>query len=128
MGIRILVADDDAHLLAMVEAAAEARGHSTISVGRGDEVIPKAIAERPQVIVLDLTMPSLDGRDVLSRLKRDPSTSETPVVIVTGRADEYTRDLCYDYGADEVLYKPLVLEQLVDRVERLAGRSSTAGR
>src|SRR6266849_6115261 len=105
MGLRILVADDDSRLLAMVEAVAEARGHSVIQVDRGDQVIPKTIAEHPEAIVLDLMMPALDGRDVLSRLKSDPKTSGTPVVVVTGRADEYTRDLCFQYGAADVLLK-----------------------
>jgi DNA-binding response OmpR family regulator len=104
-GRRILLADDDdlAHA-AMVRAATEF-GCEIISILEGVNVASTALAERPDLIILDLTFPDADGRQILKHLKADSRTSRTPVVIWSG----------YDPGANRAVFLALGAEDYVEK-------------
>jgi CheY-like chemotaxis protein len=124
--LRILVAEDDAAVARLYSAYAQGRGHA-VTVARDGPQTLRAVggADLPDLILLDVAMPELDGRDVLRRLKADPRTAAIPVLVVSAfGADQNLRDQLVDLGAADVLEKPVDLQLAFDRVERLAGRTN----
>ena len=116
---RILVADDNAVIHAVVKDAAEARGYQVISVTTGVGAIVTAITARPDLIVLDIQFPDADGRDVLARLKADPRTAHIPVVVWSGRqGHDSDRRISLELGAEDYVEKSEA-ELLVRKIERV---------
>jgi CheY-like chemotaxis protein len=99
------------------------RGHQVVLARDGAEALAAAIAERPDVVLLDVIMPRMDGRDVLRRLKATPGTAKIPVVALSGLGgDQALRGQLVDLGAEDVLEKPIDLEVAFAKVERVAAR------
>lgn len=123
MGLTILVADDDADIVRLISRAAVARGHKALEATDGAQAMGLAIAEKPDAVTLDIMMPRLDGRDVISRLKKDPATSRAAVIILTAVEDAYTRELCFEYGADDYILKPFDVNNLFVKIERAVAKA-----
>lgn len=119
MGLTLLVVDDDPDIRSLLSRAAVHRGHVVIQAEDGAQALEKVRTSIPDAVSLDIQMPRLDGRDVISRLKRDPTTRDIPVVVVTAMDDEYTRELCLEMGADDVVDKPFDVNHLIARLEFL---------
>ena len=85
-----LVADDDADILALVRAVLERAGYEVVAVRDGAKALASVRERRPHLAVLDITMPELDGLEVLRRLRADPATNELPVVLLSAQAQEQT--------------------------------------
>ena len=113
---RILVVDDNEANRDILRARLEANGYEVLQAADGEAAIAAAKAHRPDLILLDVMMPKLDGIEACRRLKADPELPFTPIVLVTARAD--TRDVVegLDAGADEYLTKPVDGTALVARV------------
>lgn len=126
MGFTILVADDDPDIVRLIGTVARSRGHKVLEATDGAQAIGLAIAEKPDAITLDIMMPRLDGRDVISRLKRDPATRHAAIVILTAVEDAYTRDLCFEYGADDYVLKPFDVNNLFLKIERAVAKVKDA--
>lgn len=122
---RILVVDDEADIVRVVVKTMEARGH-TVEVGRdGVEAIDKVKANPPDVLILDINLPRLDGFEVCRRLKSDPATRGVPIVMMSAAYISLTDALeGQSLGADEYVVKPFVREVLVHNVERLLEQRS----
>lgn len=119
--LRILVAEDDAALARLYAAYAESRGHSVLLARDGAEALVAAAAEVPDLILLDVAMPKLDGRDVLRQLKASPRTARIPVLAVTAYGgDQNLRGLLLELGAWDVMEKPVDLHVAFAKAERLA--------
>lgn len=118
--IRILLADDDEGLAKVYATYAAGRGHSVSFAQDGVATLSAALAELPDLIVLDVAMPALDGRDVLAQLKADPRTAAIPVLVVSAlAADQHMRDLLVELGASDVMEKPVDLAIAFNKAERL---------
>jgi DNA-binding response OmpR family regulator len=118
--LRILVAEDDPSVARLYAAYAQSRGHSVIVAKDGAETLVTAAAERPDLVLLDIGMPKLDGRDVLKELKANPRTTAIPVLVVTALGgDQNLRDLLLELGALDVLEKPVDLAIAFDKAERV---------
>ncbi len=118
--LRILVAEDDLALARLYEAYAQSRGHSVLFAKDGAETLVTAAAELPDLVLLDIAMPKLDGRDVLKQLKANPKTARIPVLVVSAfGADQNLRDLLLDLGASDVMEKPVDLQIAFNKAERL---------
>jgi DNA-binding response OmpR family regulator len=104
-GRRILLADDDSLAHATVARAARQYGCEMISVLEGGKVRSTAAAERPDLIILDLTFPDADGRQILKELKADPEVAHTPVVIWSGYDPGPNRAVFLTLGADDYIEK-----------------------
>jgi two-component system OmpR family response regulator len=128
MGLKILVADDDPHIREIIAQMARRRGHAVVFAADGAEALALALAERPDAITLDLQMPRLDGRDVASRLKRDPMTRRIPVLVVSAQSDDFTRELVLDMGADDFVDKPFDANHLISKLEYLVEKARAAKR
>jgi DNA-binding response OmpR family regulator len=122
--LRILVAEDDQAVARLYAAYAQSRGHEVFLARDGAETLVAAVTQLPDLVMLDIGMPKLDGRDVLRQLKANPRTAEIPVLVVTAfGADQNLRDLLVELGAMDVLEKPVDLAIAFNKAERLARRA-----
>jgi CheY-like chemotaxis protein len=121
MAKRILVADDSQAFRALEEKLLQIRGYSTIHAADGAAAFKLAVDEQPDLILLDVQMPIMDGVQTLAALKREPRTHAIPVVIVTTIAREKDRDILIKGGASDVLSKPIDALALVRKIKALIG-------
>ena len=118
---RFLIADDDPGASRLYQTYAQRRGRDVLLARDGAEALLLAAAEHPDVILLDIAMPKLDGRDVLSQLKSNPRTAGIPVIVVSAMAgDQNLRGQLVDLGAHDVVEKPIDLSVTFAKAERLA--------
>jgi CheY-like chemotaxis protein len=121
--LRILVAEDDAAVAKLYAAYAQSRGHDVVLARDGVEAVLAAASERPDIILLDVSMPRLDGRDALKALRADARTRDIPVLVISAfGGDQQMRDLLLELGAWDVLEKPVDLQLAFEKAERLAVR------
>jgi DNA-binding response OmpR family regulator len=114
---RILVAEDEHQIGDMVAFKLVNSGHDVIRVADGEAALAAAARQRPDVIILDVMMPFLDGFSVLARLKADPALHTIPVIMLTARGQE--RDILSGLqgGAADYVVKPFSLKELMARVD-----------
>lgn len=115
----VLIADDDADILSLVRAVLERAGNEVISVGDGLQALASVTERKPDLAVLDISMPELDGLEVLRRLRADSATSSLPVVLLSARAQEADVKLGFELGASAYVKKPFSPRELADRVAEL---------
>lgn len=117
---RILVVDDEPDIVRVVVKIMEARGHTVTTAKDGAEAIERVKADPPDVVILDLNLPKVDGYEVCKAIKTDPATRHVPVVMMTAAyvSVEDARNGSAA-GADEYVVKPFLREVLVHNVERL---------
>lgn len=119
---RILVVDDDPDIRTLLEVYLNGSGFKTLFAMDGVSAMSVALRERPDLIVLDLSLPAGDGLSTLAWLRANLHLSATPVVVLTGRDEESWRDKALAQGAAAFLRKPIQAELLVTTVRRaLAG-------
>jgi len=116
---RILVADDTDSVRVLYRKLLSGDGHEVIEVADGKAALEAFHENHPDVVLLDITMPQLDGLEVCRRLKSDPATRLTPVVLVTGLSDLHDRIKGIEAGADDFLSKPVHPLELRARVGSL---------
>jgi DNA-binding response OmpR family regulator len=114
---RILVVDDEPDLVELVSFNLRAEGYEVITAANGVEALDQARAVLPDLIVLDLMMPELDGLSVCEILRRLPSTAPIPVIMLTAWKSELTRIIGLDTGAEDYITKPFSPRDLVTRVK-----------
>jgi diguanylate cyclase (GGDEF)-like protein len=115
-----MVVEDDAGIRALYRAVLRMRGHETVEVERGDEALMEARGCNPDVVVLDLGLPGLDGLGVLAQLKADPDLRNIPVIVSTAWDDSATVTQALDAGAHDYVRKPFVPDELAARVDAAA--------
>ena len=127
---RILVADDNETNRDILATRLEANGYEVLHAGDGEEALAVTRERRPDLILLDIMMPKLDGIEVCKRLKADVTLPFTPIMLVTAKAESGDVVEGLDAGADEYLTKPIDQKALVARVKallRIKGHHDTAG-
>jgi len=113
----LLLADDDGDHRRALQAALD-RDYVIVAVEGGDEALRRARAQPPDILLLDVGMPGLDGVGVLEALRAEPATVEVPVILLSGNADDVTRVRALDLGAADFLQKPVSIGELRARIER----------
>jgi DNA-binding response OmpR family regulator len=121
---RILVADDDPKHAQLIRLYLEREGHQVLTVGDGRAALDQARARRPDVVILDIMMPLVDGLDVCRILR---SESDVAILLVTARSSENDMLLGLDIGADDYLSKPVSPRELTARVRVLLRRTRSSG-
>ena len=122
----LLVVDDAPEIVRLVTKIFEARGLRVVAGKDGHEALELVASQRPDVILLDLDLPRIDGFEVCKRLKADASTKGIPIVMMTAaHASLEAARRGVDCGADEYVAKPFLREVLVHNVERLLDRIKT---
>jgi len=113
---RILIVDDTKDILVVVSKRLESWGFEAVTAESGEEGLQLAQEHRPDLILLDIMMPRMKGRDVCARLKADPKTADIPVIFLTalGLADHVKAGM--DLGADDYIVKPFEPAELKERI------------
>ncbi len=118
---RILVVDDVKFISQMLKAVFEEKGHRVTTASNGVEALEKARAEQPELVLLDIAMPQMDGIEVTRQLKADKATKPIPVVVVSAKNDKGTIAAAYAAGAADFVMKPFNNESLLAKVGELLG-------
>ncbi len=119
----ILVVDDDVDLSGIIRLILTSAGFDTHVANSGQEALDWLAGNRPDLVLLDLMMPDINGFTILRKMRANEPTKQLPVVVLTAKADQETRDETRSMGADEFLTKPINANSLIDHVKRaLAGR------
>lgn len=116
---RILIVDDDASLLQMMSLMLRRAGHTPILANDGYEGIEIARVQRPDLVVVDIMMPDLNGHEVCQILRDDPATAHIPLLVLTALSPHGQREMAAAAGADDFVTKPVTRDDLVSRVESL---------
>lgn len=118
---QILVVDDEPAVLSVLVLNLSRRGYRVTTAVDGQSALATAEADRPDLIVLDVMLPGIDGYEVLQKLRRDDRTGAIPVILITGRWEDEGQ--AKGFGADDYITKPFSARELADRVESLLRRS-----
>lgn len=118
----VLVVEDEPDAAELVEYNLKAGGMKVVIAGDGPAALRKARSEQPDLIVLDLMLPEIDGIQVCKLLKQDPATKTIPILMLTAKATEVDRILGLELGADDYVTKPFSPRELVLRVKNLLKR------
>ena len=116
---RILVVDDERHIVRLVQVNLERAGYQVLTAFDGKEALKKVDSERPELIVLDVMMPYMDGFEVLKHLKSNPATKDIPVIMLTAKAQDADVFRGWSSGVDCYLTKPFNPMELLTFVKRI---------
>lgn len=119
---KILVVDDEPDALEVIGFKLKEAGFTPVFAADGGKAIAAVRQERPDLIVLDVMLPEIDGMEVCKLLRRDPSTAAIPIIMLTAKAGEMDRVLGLELGADDYVTKPFSPRELVLRIKKLLGR------
>jgi len=119
MAKRILIIDDDPIALELIEYALQQEGYETITAPNGVEGLAKVRDEKPDLVVLDVMLPGLDGFEVCHRLRAEPETARLPILMLSAKAREVDIDTGRRMGADMYVTKPMDPSALVVQVGTL---------
>ncbi len=123
MDKRILIADDDEVILKVGKFNLERAGYEVITAANGGDAVEMAKMEHPDLIILDVMMPVMDGYTALLKLKGDEETKDIPVIILTAQVGEMYEKISLEMGVVEHLNKPFNPNELVERVDTILGVS-----
>ncbi|TPW76432.1 response regulator [Schumannella soli] len=121
--MKILIADDDPQILRALRITLGAQGYDVVTAGDGKAAIAAAIEHHPDLVMLDLGMPQLDGLDVIAALR---GWSTAPILVVSGRTGAADKVDALDAGADDYVTKPFSIEELMARIRALTRRFAAA--
>jgi DNA-binding response OmpR family regulator len=120
----ILIVEDDRDIAELIRHYVAKAGHTTDVLVSGADVLPRVRARRPDLLVLDLMLPGLNGLEICQALRRNEATAELPIIVVTARAAESDRVAGLDLGADDYVTKPFSPKELVARIGALLRRTA----
>lgn len=122
--MNVLVVDDDPDIRELVAFKLEQLGHTVMTENDGESGLAAALANIPDLILLDVMMPKLTGIEVCQRLRDDASTNGVPVILITAKAQEMDVERGFAAGADDYIVKPFSPRELASRVEAVFARQA----
>jgi DNA-binding response OmpR family regulator len=126
MAKKILVIEDDPATSRLVDYSLRHEGFEVVRASNGLEGIRKAHTEAPDLVILDVMLPGLDGFEICHRLKSDAATARLPIMMFSAKAQEIDKTTGLKVGADEYLTKPAAPAEIVGRVQKLLAKSDLA--
>jgi DNA-binding response OmpR family regulator len=117
MKCKVLLVDDDVQILRSLRVYLELENYQVDTAGGGAEALEKLNSNRPQVLVLDIMMPEMDGFEVLEKVKSDESLKNIPVIMLTAKGQDVDVVKGYEMGASSYMTKPFNLNELVENIE-----------
>jgi DNA-binding response OmpR family regulator len=120
---KILVVDDEAVLVETIAYNLEQAGYRVVTASDGNSALEAARSECPDLILLDIMLPGMDGLEVCRQLRRESSTATTPIVMLTAKSDEIDKVVGLEVGADDYVTKPFGRRELLARVRALLRRA-----
>ena len=126
MSKKILAVDDERHIVRLVQINLQKEGYEVVTAGNGREALEKVQSEKPDLIVMDVMMPEMDGFEALEKLKANPQTAQIPIIMLTAKAQDADVFSGWQKGADLYLTKPFNPSELLTFVKRIfANQNST---
>jgi len=119
---KILIVEDEVDILSLIDWHLQAEGYATQTAKDGTKGLSKAMEELPDMILLDIMLPGMDGLEVCKALKRNPKTDKIPVVMLTARGEEVDRIVGFEIGADDYIVKPFSPRELILRIRAIFKR------
>ena len=117
-----MAVDDDKHIADLLKVVLEEEGHKVTPVYSGQECLEKLKTMKPNLILLDINMPKMNGWQVLEAIKRDERTRSIPVAMLTGMEAELDEKTMRAKGVEDYILKPFVHDDLMRRVKRILGK------
>ena len=122
---KILVVDDEIYIVHILDFSLGMEGYEVITALDGDQALERVKAEKPDLIVLDIMMPKLDGYEVCKNIKSSAETQHIPVILLSAKGRNVDQKLGFDVGADDYITKPFSPRKLVERINQLLGQTIT---
>lgn len=119
MAKKILFIEDEPDQIMLIQTRLESRGFEFISALDGEDGLKKVEKEEPDLILLDVVMPKMDGLEVCRRLKKNPTIAKIPIIMITASGDKNIEQNCLAAGADTCVMKPYNSEDLVAKIKNL---------
>ena len=124
-GKRILIAEDDPVSLKLVRDVLQANGYDTTEVTNGEEVVANAVRSKPDLIVMDIRLPKMDGLQAASLIRKNPKTQAIPILAATAKALLGDREKCLASGCDDYIAKPFTYKALGAAIKKLLKSSES---
>ena len=116
---KVLVADDKPEVVELVRVSLEGEDYQIIVAFDGEEALEKVSKEKPDLVLLDIIMPKMNGFEVLARLKKDPKLKEIPVVMLSAKGQKLDREKGKDLGAIDYIIKPFSPSVLLKKIKEI---------
>ena len=125
---KILVVDDEVYIVHILDFSLGMEGYEVVTALDGEEALAKSLEHKPDLIVLDIMMPKMDGYEVCKRLKAEPSTRGIPVILLSAKGRNVDQKMGFDAGAEDYITKPFSPRKLVERINALLTTGAAAPR
>lgn len=122
---KILVVDDEVYIVHILDFSLGMEGYEVVTALDGEEALAKVKSEKPDLIVLDIMMPKLDGYETCRILKSDPEAKHIPVILLSAKGRNVDQQMGFQVGADDYITKPFSPRKLVERIKLILGQPST---
>ena len=123
---KILVVDDEIYIVHILDFSLGMEGYEVSTALDGEQALEKARAEKPDLIVLDIMMPKLDGYETCKILKGDPATRDIPVILLSAKGRNIDQKIGFEVGADDYITKPFSPRKLVERINGILGQNDAS--
>lgn len=120
---KILVVDDEVHIIELLKYNLESNGYKVISAQTGFEAIKMATEKKPDLILLDVMLPEMDGFDVCKHINKSKETEGIPIIMLTAKGEELDKILGLEIGADDYITKPFSVRELLARIKAVLRRN-----
>ena len=121
---KILVVDDEEHIAELISYNLENAGYEVVTVNNGVDAIKVTKQKKPDLILLDLMLPGIDGYDVCKSIRQDAEIKSTSIIMLTAKSEELDKILGLELGADDYITKPFSIRELIARVKAVLRRST----
>jgi two-component system alkaline phosphatase synthesis response regulator PhoP len=122
---KILVVDDEIYIVHILDFSLGMEGYEVVTALDGEQAVERALAEKPDLIVLDIMMPKLDGYETCRILKKDEATRDIPVILLSAKGRNIDQKIGFEVGADDYITKPFSPRKLVERINTILGQGDT---
>jgi two-component system, OmpR family, alkaline phosphatase synthesis response regulator PhoP len=119
---RILVVDDEIYIVHILEFSLTMEGYEVVTASDGEEALRRIAEDRPDLVVLDIMMPKLDGYEVCRRIRGEDETKLLPVILLSAKGRPVDREVGLEVGADDYIVKPFSPRRLLEKIRELLDR------
>jgi len=121
---KILVVDDEIYIVHILDFSLGIEGYEVMTALDGEQALAKVEQDKPDLIVLDIMMPKLDGYETCKALKSNPGTKDIPVILLSAKGRNVDQKVGFEVGADDYITKPFSPRKLVERINAILGQTS----
>jgi DNA-binding response OmpR family regulator len=123
MNERVLIIEDETPMRTALADLLASEGYRALTAADGESGLKRALDEKPDLILLDIMMPKLDGYEVCKAIKSNAATKGTPVILLSAKGRNVDQKMGFDVGADDYITKPFSPRKLVERINQLLGQA-----